>query len=83
MGSVVGFEGELAVDDLQVDAWERAAHGAGAGGLAGRGAGELAGLGLAVAVADPEAGGLVPGVQDLGVERLAGGDQALGLREAR
>ena len=45
--------------------------------LAQRRAGQLAGLGLAVAVADPEPGGLVPGVQDLGVERLAGGDEAL------
>ena len=56
---------------------ERAAHRAGTRRLAGRRAGQLAGLGLAVAVADPETGRLVPGVQDLRVERLAGGDQAL------
>ena len=34
------------------------------------------GLGLAVAVADPQPGRLVPGAQHLGVERLAGGDEA-------
>ena len=38
--------------------------------------GQLAGLRLAVAVADPEAGRLVPGAEHAGVERLARGDEA-------
>ena len=81
-GSVAGSSDELAVDDVERDA--RAARGPSSPGraaLAERHAGELAGLGLAVAVADPEAGRLVPGAQHLGVERLAGGDEAAQRRE--
>ena len=63
-------------------AGERDAHRAGAGGDAERHAGELAGLGLPVAVADPDVGGLVPGAQHLGVERLAGGDRAAQVDQA-
>ena len=37
--------------------------------------GQLTGLGLAVAVADVDPGRLVERPEDLGVERLAGGDE--------
>src|SRR5215217_6581998 len=67
---------ELAVDDVERDAGQRPAHRAGARALSRRHAGELAGLGLAVAVADPQAGGVVPGFEHAGVERLACGHEA-------
>ena len=60
---------------VERDARERAAHRAGPRPLAGRHPGELAGLRLAVAVADPQAGRLVPGAEHAGVERLARGHQ--------
>jgi len=73
--------GDLVRADDEVDAVERLAHRAGARLLAERRAGELARLGLAVAVADPEPERVVPGVQDLRVERLAGRDDALEARQ--
>ena len=70
-----GVGDELAVEHVERHARQRAAHRARPRLLAERHAGELAGLGLAVAVADPQPGGLVPGAQHLGVQRLAGGDE--------
>ena len=77
IGSVEVAQHELPVLHDEVDALQRAAHGPGDGVHTGRVAGELAGLRLAVAVADPDAGRLVPGPQDLGVQGLARRDQAL------
>ena len=71
-----GVERELAVLDGEADARGAGGPSSPAAARRRRVAGELAGLGLAVAVADPQPGRLVPGAEHLGVERLAGGDQS-------
>jgi hypothetical protein len=68
-------ERQLPVLDGQAHARQRAAHRARPRRGARRMARELAGLRLAVSVADPQPGRLVPAAEDVGVERLAGGHQ--------
>src|SRR5215218_3967906 len=66
---------ELAGVDRERDAGQRAAHRPAAGRLPRRHPRELAGLRLAVAVADPQPGRVVPRRQHAGVERLARGHE--------
>ena len=75
MGTVGRVGDQLAVLDQQPHARQRAAHRAGPDLLAERRAGRLARLGLAVAVADPQAGRVVERAQYLRVQSLAGGDK--------
>ena len=62
------------VEQHDLIARQRAAHGAGLDRQAGRVADLRRGLGLAEAVAQREAPGVLHAVDDLGVERLAGAD---------
>ena len=75
-------EHELAVQHVQPDAGQRPAHRARPGRVAERHARELPGLRLAVAVADPQAGRVVPGAQHARVERLARRHQPAQARRA-
>ena len=59
------------VNDLQVDAGRRFAHGTGPGFYAGETGAEDYRLGLAVPVPDGQSGCFFPGIYDLGVERFA------------
>jgi len=74
------IDDELAVIDRQADAGQRASHRARPDLLARSHARQLSGLGLAIAVADRKARRLLPRAQHLGVERLAGGDEAAQIR---
>jgi hypothetical protein len=65
----------VGVEQGDLVAGQRAAHGAGLERLVGRVADLRGGLGLAETVADGDAPGLLHLLDDLGVERLAGADQ--------
>ena len=87
VGTLARVDDELAVVDPDAHARQRAAHRAGAPALAGGRGGEVGGLGLAVAVADRRGRWPRARRERLGVERLAGGDEApqrgTGVRVAR